>query len=66
MANKKWPHTFACELDAIPPDTMRDLVEAAINWHLDQDALAVLKVAEQSERQMLKIWARNKGGGERA
>jgi len=25
-ADKKWPHSFACELDAIPPNYLRDLV----------------------------------------
>ena len=50
----------ACELDAISPDTMRDLVEEAINLHLDQDQLRVLKVAEASEREQLKLWARRR------
>ena len=27
---EKWPHDFACELDAVPPDHLRDLVQAAI------------------------------------
>jgi hypothetical protein len=55
-ADKKWPHNFACELDAIPPDQLRELVEDAINLHLPQDQLAMLKVAEQSEREgMLKL-----------
>ena len=39
---------------------MRDLVEAAINLHLDQEQLRVLKVAEASEREQLKLWARKK------
>jgi len=33
-ADKKWPHDFACELDAIPPDLLRDLVETYINLAL--------------------------------
>lgn len=52
-ADKKWPHDFACELDAIPPDLLRDLVEAHINLHLPQDKLEVLKVAEKSEREII-------------
>ena len=55
-ADKNWPHDFACELDAIPPDAMRDFVEDAINQHLDQNQLAVLKVAEQSERMQLRMF----------
>jgi hypothetical protein len=52
-ADKKWPHDFACELDAIPPDLLRDLVETYINLHLPQDKLEVLKAAEESERDII-------------
>ena len=34
------------------PDDIRELVEDAINNHLDQKQLAVLKVAEESEREL--------------
>ena len=57
-ADKKWPQAIACELDAIPPDTLRELVEEAINRHLDQDRLAILKVAEESEREQLRAFVR--------
>jgi hypothetical protein len=53
-ADRKWPHNFACELDAIPPDTIRALVTSVINPHIDQDQLRILKVAEESERELLK------------
>jgi hypothetical protein len=52
-ADKKWPHDFACELDAIPPDQLRDLVETHINLHLPQDKLEKLKAAEASERDII-------------
>src|SRR5262245_9731468 len=52
-ADRKWPHDFACELDAIPPDRLRDLVEDAINLHLPQDKLEVLKAAEEYERDII-------------
>ena len=52
-ADKKWPHNFAYELDAIPPDELRDLVETHINLHLPQDKLEVLKAAEESEREVI-------------
>ena len=55
-ADKKWPHAFACELDAMEPDELRSLIEKAINRHLPQDQLRVLKEAEASERELLKIW----------
>jgi hypothetical protein len=52
-ADKKWPHDFACELDAMPPDMLRLLVEAAINKHLPQDQFRILKVYEDNEREFL-------------
>jgi len=60
-ADRKWPHDFACELDAIDPDTLRELVEDAINDHLPHDQLNVLKVAEASERELLQAWANARG-----
>lgn len=36
---------------------MRSLVEQEIQIHLPADQLAVLKVAEASEREMLKIFS---------
>ena len=63
-ADKKWPHGFACELDAMPPDTLRNLVEAAINRHLDQDQLKILKVAEASERDLIRAWGRSGANGQ--
>jgi hypothetical protein len=53
-ANKKWEYDFACELDAIPPDQLRELVESFINQHLPQDKLRILKVAEKSEREIIQ------------
>jgi hypothetical protein len=58
-ADRNWPHSFACELDAIDPDRLRALVETAIDKHLPQHQLRVLKVAEESEREQLKMFARN-------
>jgi hypothetical protein len=64
-ADKKWPYNFACELDAIPPDDLRAIVESAINRHLPQRKLEILKAAEESEREIIgqlvgKISRRNK------
>jgi hypothetical protein len=52
-ADKRWEHDFACELDAIPPARLRELVEGAINIHLSQHALRMAKIAEQSEREII-------------
>jgi hypothetical protein len=56
-ADKKWPHRFACELDAIPADRLRALVQTHIELHLPRKQLRVLKVAEESERELLKAFA---------
>jgi hypothetical protein len=53
-ADKKWPFPFACELDAIPPDYMRALVQAAIERHLPAAQFKVLKAAEESERTLFR------------
>jgi len=45
------------ELDAIPPDRLRLLVEGAIDKHLPARELEVLKTAEDSERALLTAWA---------
>jgi len=50
-ADRNWPHDIACELDAIPPDTLREMVETCINRHLPQHQLEIAKIAERSERE---------------
>jgi hypothetical protein len=45
------------ELDAIEPQQLRDLVENALDRHLPKRELDVLKVAEESERDYLKMLA---------
>jgi hypothetical protein len=57
-ADKKWPHAFAVELDAIPADDLRALVENAILEHLPRDQMETLRVVEESERTLLRIFAR--------
>ncbi len=47
-------NTESVELDAIPPDDLRDLVDDAIDQHLPEGYLDELKVAEESERDILK------------
>jgi hypothetical protein len=45
------------EVDAIPPATLRNLVNTAIVKHIDQRALEVLQIAEESERGLLASFA---------
>jgi hypothetical protein len=58
-ADKKWPHDFCCELDAIPADQLRDLVRDAIEQHLPRWQLDIQKVADESER---NEWLKAFGG----
>jgi hypothetical protein len=43
-ADRKWPHSFACEVDAIPADRLRALVRDAIERHLPRDEFERLKI----------------------
>lgn len=52
-ADKRWPHDYAAELDAIPPDTLREMVRAAVEQHLPAYELQRLKEIERAERQTL-------------
>jgi hypothetical protein len=59
---KKFTGT-SVELDAIPARKLRDLVRECIERHVDQRQLEILKVAEASEREFLKMVAGTYGGG---
>jgi len=54
VADKKWPYPFACELDAIPPDDLRNIVRAAIEEYLPRGELESLKRIEDAERETLR------------
>jgi hypothetical protein len=45
------------ELDALPPDELRYLVRACVEQHISPTELAVLRAAEESERELLEMWA---------
>jgi hypothetical protein len=45
------------ELDALPASTLRDMVRDVIERHISSRALAALRVAEDSEREQLTMWA---------
>jgi hypothetical protein len=57
-ADRAWPLEYACELDALDPDTLRELVQVAIERHLPADQLEILKIAEESERELLTAFVR--------
>ena len=54
------------ELDAMPADTLRDLVRKSIERHLSYAALRLARAAEESEREILSAFARNKRRGRRS
>ena len=45
---------ISVELDAIRPDDLRDLVRKAIERHLPPEEFKVLKIAEKSERRLIR------------
>ena len=45
------------ELDAIPAARLRELVRECIERHIDAHQLAMLRIAEESERELLTKWA---------
>jgi hypothetical protein len=45
------------ELDAIPAAKLRELVRECIERHVDKDQLALLRLTEESERELLSKWA---------
>jgi hypothetical protein len=45
------------ELDALPPQILRDMVTEVIERHISAAATAALRVAEESERELLRVWA---------
>lgn len=52
-ADKAWEYDIACELDAIRPDILRNMVRDAIESHLPRRELEHLKNVEQMERQQI-------------
>lgn len=49
------------ELDALPPDTLRDLVRQVIEFHVDEDALERTRAVEKAERETLREIAQSWG-----
>ena len=50
---KTFGSAISVELDAIAPDLLRAIVQAAIEDHLPTEQFAVLQAAEQSERELI-------------
>jgi len=54
--------TRCVELDAIPPEELRQLVRTRIENHIDTNALAALELTEKTERQSIRHIAAQFGG----
>jgi hypothetical protein len=52
----------AVELDAIPPNTLRDLIDKTISKHRDYREIEALKAIEQEEWEQLAEWMRRRRG----
>ena len=52
------------EVDAIPPAVLRKLVHDAIEQHINQHSLALLRTAEESEREILQSMVSRVSGAE--
>ena len=59
---KKFNSPISVELDAIPAAKLRELVRECIERHVDKQKLEPLRIAEQSERELLVRWAATYGG----
>jgi hypothetical protein len=57
-----WQGGDSVEFDAICPDLLRDLVREVVEQHVDAQKLEALKVAEESERDLLRSWRPNGQG----
>ena len=51
--SKGFGSAISVELDAIDPNVLRNLVRETIEQHLPQDQFAILKAAEESERNII-------------
>jgi hypothetical protein len=51
---KTWQYPFVCELEALPPDKLRELVRDCIRQHIDSWTWERAKEAEQAERETLE------------
>jgi hypothetical protein len=62
---KKFGSATSVELDAIPALKLRELVRECIERHVDKQQLALLRIAEESERGLLTKWAGTLNGNGR-
>jgi hypothetical protein len=59
---KKFGSDTSVELDAIPAIKLRELVRESIERHIDKHQLSILRIAEESERELFTKWAATYAG----
>jgi hypothetical protein len=59
---KKFGSDTSVELDAIPAQKLREIVRERIERHVDQHQLHILRITEESERELLTRLAETYGG----
>lgn len=50
---KRYPWPESVEAEALPPQLLRDLLDAAISEYVDEDRLEILRTVEEEERDLL-------------
>ena len=48
-------YDFACELDAIPPNVLREMVADAIEPHMPKHERMIYELAERQERAKIRM-----------
>lgn len=59
VADQKWPYDFAVELDALPPDTLRQKVRDALLQHISVDRLRELQMLEEQQKAQIRMALKN-------
>ena len=52
--SKKFGFNFSCEVDAIRPDVLRQMVRDCITDHIDAEEIATVQEIEREEKQLLE------------
>lgn len=54
-ADKNWKYDFAVELDAMPPEVLRNIVTEALEPHMPFGMRQKFRMVEQQERAVIRI-----------
>lgn len=54
-ADKNWPYDFAVELDAMPPQVLRDIITDALEEHMPTERRAAFMQREEQEKSVIRM-----------